>query len=391
MMTTYGQQTATMTLHPSGRPPRRPFPFLHDGLRYYTDPLIFEEEKERIFARSWLFVGHESTLRAPGSYQVVEVADESLALRGRDGILRCFYNVCQHRAHRVLKGNGTLGPVMTCPYHAWAYNLDGSLRTARGCENVRDFDKLAFSLKQVRVDTMLGLVFVNLDSEALPFGEQYAGLEDDILRWMPRAASLEPACQRDFALNANWKVVIDNFQECYHCEPAHPAFVDMVEIPTYRNRTHQYWSAQTSNKPRSNRSTAYDFETGDVDFGYAGYFVWPNLTIWLMPREPNLMTLQMLPDGPEGCVEHLHWHSLGGALTHQSEAAIEYVVDVLQPEDIALCESVHAGLKSRGYDRGRFIVDSGRSHISEHAVHHFHWLVMQAMEGGPLPVPQAAE
>lgn len=360
--------------------------------RYYTDPLIFEEEKERIFARSWLFVGHESTLRAPGSYQVVEVADESLALvRGRDGTLRCFYNVCQHRAHRVLKGNGTLGPVMTCPYHAWAYNLDGSLRTARGCENVRDFDKSAFSLKQVRVDTMLGLVFVNLDPQALPFGEQYAGLEDDILRWMPRAASLEPACQRDFALQANWKVVIDNFQECYHCEPAHPAFVDMVEMPTYRNRTHQYWSAQTSDKPRSNRSTAYDFETGDVDFGYAGYFVWPNLTIWLMPGEPNLMTLQMLPDGPEGCVEHLHWHSLGGALTQQSEAAIDYVVDVLQPEDIALCESVHAGLKSRGYDRGRFIVDSGRSHISEHAVHHFHRLVMRAMEGGPLPVPQAAE
>lgn len=360
--------------------------------RYYTDPLIFEEEKERIFSRSWLFAGHESTLKAPGSYRVVDIADESLALvRGRDGILRCFYNVCQHRAHRVLKGSGTLGPVMTCPYHAWAYNLDGSLRTARGCENVRDFDKSAFSLQQVRVDTMLGLVFVNLDVEALPFGEQYAGLEDDILRWMPRAASLEPACHKDFALKANWKVVIDNFQECYHCEPAHPAFVDMVEMPTYRNRTHQYWSAQTSDKPRSNRSTAYDFETGDVDFGYAGYFVWPNLTIWLMPGEPNLMTLQMLPDGPEGCVEHLHWHSLGGALTPQSEAAIDYVVDVLQPEDIALCESVHAGLKSRGYDRGRFIVDSGRSHISEHAVHHFHRLVMQAMEGGPLPVPQAAE
>ena len=135
--------------------------------RYYTDPLIFEEEKDRIFARSWLFVGHESTLRAPGSYQVVDIADESLALvRGRDGVLRCFYNVCQHRAHRVLKGSGTLGPVVTCPYHAWAYNLDGSLRTARGCENVQDFDKSAFSLKEVRVDTMLGLVFVNLDPQA---------------------------------------------------------------------------------------------------------------------------------------------------------------------------------------------------------------------------------
>lgn len=360
--------------------------------RYYTDPRILEEEKERIFARSWLFAGHESEVREPGSYFVVDLVDESLALvRGRDGTLRCFYNVCQHRAHRILSGKGKLKFVMTCPYHAWAYDLDGSLRTARGCENVRDFDTSGISLKEVRVDTMLGLVFVNLDPDARPVREQYTGLEEDILGWMPRAGNLSFACRKDFKIRANWKVVIDNFQECYHCEPAHPAFVDMVEMPTYRNRTHQFWSAQTSDKPRSKRNAAYDFESGDVDFGYAGYFVWPNLTIWLMPGEPNLMTLQMLPDGPEGCTEHLHWHSLAGELTEQSRAAIDYVVDVLQPEDISLCENVHLGLKSRGYDRGRLIVDSGRSHISEHGVHHFHMLVMQAMEGGPLPVPQAAE
>ena len=360
--------------------------------RYYTDAAIHDEEMEKIFARSWLFACHESEVARPASYRTVEIAGESIALvRGRDGVLRGFYNVCQHRAHRLLEGSGQLKLTMACPYHAWAYDLDGRLRNARGCENVEGFDKGAFGLKPVRLETMLGLVFVNLDAEAPPFAEQYAGLEEDILGWMPRAGALAFACRRDFRLHANWKVVIDNFQECYHCEAAHPAFVDMVEMPSYRNKTFQYWSAQTSDKPRAKHNAAYDFEAGDVDFGYAGYFVWPNLTIWLMPGEPNLMTLQMLPDGPEHCIEYLHWHSLAGEMTDQARAAVDYVADVLQPEDIAICESVHRGLKSRAYDRGRFIVDRSRSHISEHAVHHFQMLVMRALEGGPLPVPQAAE
>ncbi|MDG2480877.1 MAG: aromatic ring-hydroxylating dioxygenase subunit alpha, partial [Alphaproteobacteria bacterium] len=310
--------------------------------RYYTDPAIFEEEMDKIFACSWIFVGHESQVAEPGSYKTIEIADESIALvRGRDGELRCFYNVCQHRAHRILQGEGKLKLTMTCPYHAWAYDFEGKLRTARGSENVEGFDKGEFGLKQVRVETMLGLIFVNLDQNAPAFAEQYGGLEADILRWMPRAGQLEFSCARDFHLKANWKVVIDNFQECYHCEPAHPAFVDLVEMPTYRNKTFQFWSSQTSDQPHSKTSTAYEFEAGDVDFGYAGYFVWPNLTIWLMPGEPNLATLQMLPDGPEGCLEHLHWHALDGAMSEQATAAVDYMVDILQPEDIAICESVH--------------------------------------------------
>lgn len=354
--------------------------------RFYVDPAVLELEKDRIFARSWFFVGHESRLSQPGSYMAVDFADEGVMIvRGRDGVLRGFYNVCQHRAHRLVEGEGNLKLTVTCPYHAWAYDLEGKLRTARGCQNVDGFDKSEFGLKTVRVETMLGLVFVNLDPEAPALHEQYAGLEQEILKYMPRAGKLAHACRKDYDIRANWKVVIDNFQECYHCEPAHPAFVDLVEMPTYRNKVHDYWSCQTSDKPHARNSDAYAFEPGDVDFGYAGFFVWPNLTIWLMPGEPNLATLQMLPAGPESCHERLDWHSLDGVVSAQTEAAVEYLDHVLQPEDIALCESVHKGLKSRGYDRGRFIVDRDRSHISEHAVHHFHTLVMQALEGSQTP------
>ena len=361
--------------------------------RYYIDPEVYEQEKEKIFGRSWFFVGHESKIAKPGDYLAVDFADEGIFLvRGRDGVVRGFYNVCQHRAHRLVEGAGNVKVTLTCPYHAWAYDFEGALRTARGCQNVDGFDKGEFGLKTVRVEIMLGLMFVNLDKDAPAFAEQYAGLEEDILRWMPRAGQLSFAARKNYELKANWKVVIDNFQECYHCEPAHPAFVDMVKIETYRNKTPAtYWSTQTSDKPQSNVSSAYAFEPGDVDFGYAGYFVWPNLTIWLMPGEPNLMTLQMLPDGPKSCVEHLEWHSLDGALSEQGKSAVDYIDEVLQPEDIALCESVQLGLKSRGYDRGRFIVDKERTHISEHALHHFHTLVMAHLEGNEPPLARAAE
>jgi phenylpropionate dioxygenase-like ring-hydroxylating dioxygenase large terminal subunit len=361
--------------------------------RYYTDPAIHALEQERIFARSWIYAGHESRLAEPGSYLVADFAEESVVVvRSRNGALNAFFNVCQHRGHRLVEGEGRLKLTFTCPYHAWAYDFDGKLRTARGCENVDGFDRSEFGLKPVRVETMLGLVFVNLDPDAAGLEETYPGLKEDILKHMPRAAEFSFACRRDYTIGANWKVVIDNFQECYHCDVAHPAFVDMVDMPSYRNRTHGLWSTQTSAKLRSAKSSAYNLEGSNAEFGYVGFYVWPNLTIWLMPGEPNLMTLQMLPDGPDRCVEHLDWHAPEGVVTAQAKAAIDYIDQVLQVEDIALCESVHKGLKSRGYDRGRFIVDRGRTAISEHALHHFQSLVMRSLEGNaPLATRQAAE
>ena len=122
--------------------------------RYYCDPEIFEQEKRRIFQHSWQYVGHVSMLPAPGSYIVREILDQSLfLLRDREGELRAFFNVCQHRAHRLLEGEGQLAAIVTCPYHGWAYDLAGALRSARGAEGLEGFDKKDFSLVPVRLDS----------------------------------------------------------------------------------------------------------------------------------------------------------------------------------------------------------------------------------------------
>ena len=348
--------------------------------RYYTDPLAFHDEKAAIFYRTWHYAGHVSQVAEPGQYLTTKVHDQGVFVaRGRDGKLRAFFNVCAHRGHELLDGTGKKN-VITCPYHAWAYDFDGRLVAARNSENVAGFDKCDFTLKSVQVEVFCGLVLVNLDPDAAPFADQMAGLEDQIRHYLPRVDDLAFAQRDTYNVDANWKVLVDNFLECYHCAPAHKDFVDLVDMDSYRTITHKRYSAQCSAAPRTTKSNAYEFTPGDVDFGYAGFFVWPNFTIWIYPGEPNLSVLQMNPDQPETCVEYQDWFTLGGEVTAQLSDAIAYQKDILQPEDIGLCESVQRGLRSLGYNQGRFIVDEGLTELSEHAVHHFQRMVAEALD-----------
>ena len=347
--------------------------------RFYTDPSIFKQERKAIFFRTWHYAGHVSQVAEPGMYLTTRIHDQNLFVtRAKDGCLHGFFNVCAHRGHELLTGTGKKN-VITCPYHAWAYDFDGRLVRAHNSENVAGFNKCDFSLKPVQVEVFCGLVLVNLDPNAVPFSQQMAGLEDEIRQYLPRVDDLAFAQRDTYQVEANWKVLVDNFLECYHCAPAHRDFVDLVDMNSYRTITHKRYSSQCAAAPRTNKSNAFEFEPGDVDFGYAGFFVWPNFTIWIYPGEPNLSVLQMNPDQPETCIEYQDWFTLNGQVTKQLQDAIDYQKDVLQPEDIGLCESVQLGLNSLGYNQGRFIVDEGMTELSEHAVHHFQTMVADAL------------
>lgn len=347
--------------------------------RYYTDPKIFDAEKTAIFYRTWHYAGHVSQVANTGEYFTTRIHEQNIFVaRGRDQKLRAFYNVCAHRGHELLEGSGKKN-VITCPYHAWAFDFDGRLVNARNSENVEGFNKCDFSLKEVQVEVFCGLVLVNLDPNAKPFAEEMDGLEAEIRSYLPRVDDLGFAQRDTYNVSSNWKVLVDNFLECYHCAPAHKDFVDLVDMNSYRTITHKRYSSQCAAAPRTTKSSAFEFEKGDIDFGYAGFFVWPNFTIWIYPGEANLSVLQMNPDDVETCLEYQDWFTIGGEVTPQLKDAIDYQKDVLQPEDIGLCESVQRGLKSLGYNQGRFIVDEGLTELSEHAVHHFQWMVAEAL------------
>ncbi|MEP3628725.1 MAG: aromatic ring-hydroxylating dioxygenase subunit alpha [Hyphomicrobiales bacterium] len=347
--------------------------------RFYVSADIYDMEKEAIFYKTWHYAGHVSQVAEKRSYFTTKIHEQNVFVtRGQDDEIRAFYNVCAHRGHELLQGAGRKS-VITCPYHAWAFDFEGNLVNARNSENVAGFNKCDFSLKPVRMEIFCGMIMINLDPDATPFAEQFDGLEDEIRQYMPSVDTLEFAQRDTFDVASNWKVLVDNFLECYHCAPAHKDFVDLVDMDSYRTITHKRYSSQCAAAPRTTTSKAFSFEKGDVDFGYAGFFVWPNFTIWIYPGEANLSVLQMNPTAPTQTLEYQDWFTKGGKLSPQLKEAADYQKDILQPEDIGLCESVQRGLSSKAYNQGRFIVDHGKTELSEHAVHHFQSMVVDAL------------
>ena len=371
-----------MLIHPQ-KPPEQPFsndPQASYTLasRYYTDANIYEQEKAAIFWKSWVYVGHTSQLQQAGDYLTTDIhGQQVLIIMHQGGELGAFFNVCPHRGHQLLEGCGNTR-VIVCPYHAWCFDQQGTFLRGRNLQDLKQFSEPEFNLKAVKLELFLGFVFVNLDPNAPAMTEVYAGLADEIKYYVPKIDEVEHQYHADYAVAANWKLLMDNFLECYHCQPAHKDFVDLVDMPSYQTKVHDYYSSHISHQPSNNNSNAYKV-AGEQTFGYAAWFVWPNLTIWVMPGEANVSMLQMHPDGLAQCHETLDWHGIGQQLNPASKDAITYLDEVLQPEDIGLCESVQKGLSSLAYNQGRFVVDDQRSHLSEHGVHHFQKLVIEAL------------
>ncbi|MBX2838853.1 MAG: aromatic ring-hydroxylating dioxygenase subunit alpha [Gammaproteobacteria bacterium] len=347
--------------------------------RFYLDSEIYSAEQANIFYQQWWYAGHASQLAKAGDYLSTSIHDQNVfVVRDTTGKLNAYYNVCQHRGHELVSGNGNAA-VIVCPYHAWSYDLDGSLRGARNTDGMPGFKKCDFALKPVRTEVFCGMVFINLDVDAVPLREQASELEREIRDYVPAVDSIAFAQRDTYHVKSNWKVMIDNFLECYHCHTAHKDFVNLVDMKSYRSVAKGIYSSHVSNAVKNTASSAFEFEKGDVDFGYAGWFLWPNLTIWAYPGEANLSILQMIPNGPENTIEYQDWFVPDGKPSKQLKDAMDYQKDVLQPEDISLCESVQRGLKSKGYNQGRFVIDSEKSELSEHAVHHFQEMVVDAL------------
>jgi len=346
--------------------------------RYYFDPAIYETEQDSVFGRSWYYAGHLSRLKGVGCYITCSVAGQNiLVIRGKDDVLRAFYNVCQHRAHELVKGSGQ-AKVLTCPYHAWTYHADGRLRTARGSENLPQFDKDEFCLKPVRCETMAGFVFVNLDPNAVPLKVQAGDLEAEIRSYCPEIDNLVLARTMTYDVGGNWKNSVDNFLECYHCHVAHSDFCDLVDMDTYRSVCHDIYSSHCGIATHSD-SSAYKYSGGERAKKFGSWLLWPNLSIEVFPGAPNVNIFHHVPMGPEKTRHVFEFYMESTTPTPEQEDAIRYIDKVLQAEDIILVESVQRGLHSKGYNQGRFIVDAGRTDKSEHAVHHFHGLVIDVL------------
>ena len=351
---------------------------------YYYDPEIFEREKRSIFYRTWQYVGHVSMLREPGSYIVREIVDQSvLILRDRDNTLKAYFNVCQHRAHRLLEGEGQLpSAAIVCPYHTWTYDLGGTLRKARGSEYVKGFDPAEFGLKPVALDSFLGFLFVNLDGPAPALSTVAGALEKEIASFSPNAAQLQCAHRGEYWLKANWKNSVENYSECYHCPNQHPTLVGgALDVKTYRVATYEHHHSHSSRDKGADAGYSTRTESATRPEEFASWLLWPNWSIESYPGG-NLTVFHHVPVGPELTVQRTEWYFPHATPTAAEQEIIDFV-HVVREEDIPICESVQKGLHSLGYRQGRFVVDEGRTDISEHAVHDFQMKVLRALGEKP--------
>jgi choline monooxygenase len=349
----------------------------------YTDDSLFAREKQEIFFKSWIYAGSIHDLKKPGDYLTAQLFNESvIIIRGRDGELHGFYNVCQHRAHQLLAGRGHVSAIV-CPYHAWSYTTEGSLRAAPGCEHLKNFSKSDIHLKAIRVEVFAGhFVFFNLDPEAETLRSQAGDLAAALEANIPGFAELRPVSAVNDSLfmgtiAANWKVVIDNFLECNHCATAHPAFCDLLDMGQYRTSAHGLWSSQEGTL-RSVDNNAYTLPANVANKAARFYWLWPGMTFNLLPGDPAvLLVLQWLPDGISRTSTASQFFGPEGS---QCDAArMHYLNSVLGPEDSGLCESVQRGLTSRGYTDGRIVYDANGAQQSEVGVHAFHRRVLASL------------
>ncbi|MGW7354012.1 aromatic ring-hydroxylating oxygenase subunit alpha [Streptomyces sp. NPDC054784] len=349
----------------------------------YTEQKWHDADLKAIFGRTWQWVCHVEKLARPGSYVSATVAGMPVAVvRGREGALRAFYNVCKHRAHELLSGTGTTRTIV-CPYHAWVYDLDGALIGARRTDRMETFDRTRICLDGVRVEEFGGFVYVNLDPAARPLAEQAPDLAAEIARWAPDVDRLTHAKRLTYDVRTNWKNVIDNFLECYHCHVAHREFVSLVDMATYEVRTNGIWSSHFAEAGKQ-ENTAYDVSGATVN-EHAVWWLWPNTCLLRYPGRGNFMVFQVLPDGPERTLETWDFFLESTELDAAEQESVRYIDEVLQVQDIALVESVQRGMATPAFDQGR-IVQGEESGLSEHGVHHFHGLVLDAYrawaEGG---------
>jgi phenylpropionate dioxygenase-like ring-hydroxylating dioxygenase large terminal subunit len=346
---------------------------------YYIDPEFLDAEREHIFFKNWICVGHQEKVRNAGDYFTLSLFDQNIVIvKGKDQVIRGFYNVCPHRGHELVSGEGNK-PIITCPYHAWTFQLDGRFHRGRAVRQMKHFQEQEACLRPIRVESFANFLFVNLDLNAKPMREMMPGLEEELRQRVPDLDKLTLSHEISYNIKANWKNVVDNYLECNHCAVTHPEFVEIVEMANYRLKTFDYYSLQSGTGKKRVGSDLSPDETENAVPAYAAYWLWPNLAIDIMPGEPGLIVMYVLPDGPESTIELLEFYYLQKEPTEEGWANIEYQDKVLNPEDFALVESVQRGLHSRGYVDGRYVVDKDRTSVSEHGVHHFHGLVLKAL------------
>jgi Rieske 2Fe-2S family protein len=350
----------------------------------YLSPRVFAFEQERFFAGSWTCVGREDDLEGPGAQRAVKVGGAGVLLaRGADGRVRAFANTCRHRGHELLGvGEQTTRRTVLCPYHAWTYDLDGTLRVAPGFRDHQQFQPAEHGLVQLPLERWHGFLFVNGSGDAPPFAEHVGALDDLVAPYQPER--LVPLASHSYDLACNWKVILENYHECYHCPLIHPELCQVSPPASGDNfELDGAWVGGTMDLKDHAVTMSLDGHSDGVPIpgldgerlrtvAYLGLF--PNLLLSLHPD--YVMTHLVEPLGPDLSHVVCTWYfppEAAGQPGFDPSYAVEFW-DRTNRQDWAACESVQRGMASPHFQPGPLAP-------AEDAVYHVVTMIARAYLG----------
>jgi len=328
--------------------------------KYFVSPEVFAEEQKKIFSKEWLLVGHQSQIANAGDYIVQQVNGESLiVIRDKSGEIHGFFNVCRHRGSRLIEDDGGNRTAIQCPYHAWTYGLDGRLVGAPHMDDVPRFDKADYPLHQVNVGVWEGFIFVNLEKNSEPLEKWFAPLNRKFSHW--NMSILQPAKRIEYDVRANWKLMFENYSECYHCPGVHPQLQRVSPYDSSENDLREGPFLGGFMKINPGKSLTM---TGNACAAFVGniedlqqvfyYSIFPNMLLSLHPE--YVMVHQLWPQSPDRTLIVCDWLFHPDAFERKDfnpQDAIEFW-DMTNKQDWHVCELSQQGIASRAYQPGPF-------------------------------------
>ena len=334
------------------------------GREYFVSPESYQREHEQIFFRSWLLAGHVSQLRNSGDYFLYELQHESVVvLRDAAGAIRAFHNHCRHRGSRLCRNAaGNVGTAFVCPYHAWTYALDGTLRNVPAMSEVPEFDAADFPLHPVALENWEGFLFINFNTNPQPFHDALPGLSGRFSQWQP--AALRVADRRVYDVDANWKMFVHNFSECYHCPLAHP---QLNKLTPFRNSENDLDEGAVLGGPMwmTNRDGSMTIDGTRCAEPFAGlndeerarvyyYTLFPGAFLSFHPDYVMVHRIQPLAIDRTRIVCEWYFHPDAMAKPgFDASPAVEFW-DMTNRQDWDLCVNAYRGVISRAWEAGPY-------------------------------------
>lgn len=349
---------------------------------WYVDPRIAELEAGTVFSKTWQMVGRVEQVEAPGQFVTANVAGEPIVVvRGNDGLLRGFYNVCRHHAAAVVTESCGQASLLHCPYHGWNYGLDGSLKGMPEFGGVKNFDRQQNGLVPVRAEIWEKFVFVNLDPEAVPLRDFLGGL---VKRIAPlNVSKLHYLDSRVYDIHCNWKVFIDNYLDGgYHVPHLHKGLSSVLDYKQYTIENEDRYCLQSSPMVASYEDVAI----GATRKGDRAWYFWQYPNLMINCYEGYMDTNLVLPVDVDHCRVIFDFYFADVSVAHREYNQQSVAVGArVQDEDLGICEAVQRGLKSRSYGAGRLSV---RHEAGEHL---FHQLLAADLKAGLREIAAAAD